>query len=153
MARARDCSSPLPAVGRDSSSAGGAVAESVLPGLSRRHVAANAEPVYLDATTETGHLPDLEALASDEELLRRTVAFYLCSPANPQGAMAERGYLLRALEMARRYNFMLFADECYSEIYTREAPVGALEVAATTPERFRNLVVFNSLSKRSNLPG
>ncbi|MGE3780616.1 MAG: aminotransferase class I/II-fold pyridoxal phosphate-dependent enzyme [Pirellulaceae bacterium] len=115
--------------------------------------AANAEPVYLDATTETGHLPDLDALAADEDLLGRTVAFYLCSPANPQGAMADRGYLLRALDLARRYNFMLFADECYSEIYTREAPLGALEVAATTPERFGNLVVFNSLSKRSNLPG
>ena len=48
---------------------------------------------------------------------------------------------------------MLFADECYSEIYTREPPIGALEVAAATPEKFRNLIVFNSLSKRSNLPG
>jgi aspartate/methionine/tyrosine aminotransferase len=48
---------------------------------------------------------------------------------------------------------MLFLDECYSEIYTRAAPIGALEVAAATPERFANLVVFNSLSKRSNLPG
>ena len=44
-------------------------------------------------------------------------------------------------------------DECYSEIYTREAPTGGLEVAAATRERFKNLVVFNSLSKRSNLPG
>ena len=48
---------------------------------------------------------------------------------------------------------MLFLDECYSEIYAREAPTGGLQVAATTPERFKNLVVFNSLSKRSNLPG
>jgi N-succinyldiaminopimelate aminotransferase len=48
---------------------------------------------------------------------------------------------------------MLFFDECYSEIYTHEAPVGALTVAAATADRFLNLVVFNSLSKRSNLPG
>ena len=114
---------------------------------------ANAEPVYLDATTETGHLPDLDWLARQHELLERTVAFYLCSPANPQGAMADRAYLGRALELARAFDFMLFADECYSEIYTREAPLGALQVAAATPDRFRNLVVFNSLSKRSNLPG
>ncbi len=114
---------------------------------------ANAEPVYLDATTQTGHLPDIEALARDETLLRRTAAFYLCTPANPQGAMADRAYLLRAIELARAYDFMLFVDECYSEIYTRDAPIGALEVAADTPERFRNLLVFNSLSKRSNLPG
>ena len=114
---------------------------------------ANADPVYLDATTETGHLPDLDLLAADEALLRRTAAFYLCSPANPQGAMADRAYLTRALELARAYDFILFADECYSEIYTRDAPLGALEVAAGTTDRFRNLVAFNSLSKRSNLPG
>lgn len=115
--------------------------------------AVNAEPVYLDATEATGHLPDLDRIAGDEALLRRAVACYLCSPANPQGAVASRAYLSRALELARSYNFMLFADECYSEIYTREPPVGALEVAAQTPERFRNVVIFNSLSKRSNLPG
>ena len=115
--------------------------------------AVNAEAVYLDATEATGHLPDLDRVAEDDALLQRAVAFYLCSPANPQGAVASRAYLTRALELARRHNFMLFADECYSEIYTREAPVGALEVAATTSERFRNVVVFNSLSKRSNLPG
>ena len=67
--------------------------------------------------------------------------------------MADRAYLTRALELARTYDFMLFADECYSEIYTREPPIGALEVAATTKDRFRNLVILNSLSKRSNLPG
>ena len=87
-------------------------------------------------------------------MLERTVAFYLCSPANPQGAVASRAYVTRALELARKYDFMLFFDECYSEIYTGDvAPTGGLEVAVRTPERFRNLVVFNSLSKRSNLPG
>ena len=55
--------------------------------------------------------------------------------------------------MARAHDFMLFFDECYSEIYTTEAPIGALPVALETPERFDKLVVFNSLSKRSNLPG
>lgn len=114
---------------------------------------ANAEPVYLDATPATGHLPDLEALARDEALLRRTAAFYLCTPANPQGAIAPPAYLSKAIELARAYDFLLFVDECYSEIYTKDAPIGALEVAATTPERFRNVVIFNSLSKRSNLPG
>ncbi|HRY08161.1 MAG TPA: aminotransferase class I/II-fold pyridoxal phosphate-dependent enzyme, partial [Hyphomicrobiaceae bacterium] len=86
-------------------------------------------------------------------LLERTVAFYLCSPANPQGAIASRDYVLRALELARTYDFMLFFDECYSELYNGEPPVGGLEVAAATAERFSNIVVFNSLSKRSNLPG
>jgi N-succinyldiaminopimelate aminotransferase len=114
---------------------------------------ANAEAVYLDATEATGHLPDLDTIAADEDLLRRTAAFYLCTPANPQGAIADRAYIERAIALARAHDFLLFVDECYSEIYTRDAPTGALEVAAATTERFRNVIVFNSLSKRSNLPG
>lgn len=116
-------------------------------------LATNSEPVYMSATRETGFLPDLDTLETDTDLLRRTVAFYVCSPSNPQGSVATPAYLRRALALARQYDFMLFCDECYSEIYTREPPTGALQVAAATPERFRNLVVLNSLSKRSNLPG
>ena len=115
--------------------------------------ATNCEPVFLNATAATGHLPDLDALVRDRDLLARTAALYLCSPANPQGAVADAAYIRKALALARQYDFMLFFDECYSEIYTREAPVGALPIALETPERFKNLVVFNSLSKRSNLPG
>lgn len=116
-------------------------------------LATSAEPVFLNATAATGHLPDLEEIAGDDALLRRTVAFYLCSPANPQGAVASPAYVARALELARRYDFMLFFDECYSELYSGAPPVGGLEVAAATPQRYANIVVFNSLSKRSNLPG
>lgn len=112
-----------------------------------------AEPVYLNATPATGHLPDLDRLEADPDLLSRTVAFYLCSPANPQGSVADAAYVRRALDMARTHDFMLFFDECYSEIYTAEPPPGGLEVAAATPQRYANIVVFNSLSKRSNLPG
>jgi aspartate/methionine/tyrosine aminotransferase len=113
----------------------------------------NCEAVFLDSSEASGHLPDLDALAKDTETLARTVAFYLCTPSNPQGAIASPAYLARALDLARRHDFMLFVDECYSEIYSGEAPTGGLEVAARTPERFRNIVSFNSLSKRSNLPG
>lgn len=115
--------------------------------------ATNSEPYFLNATEATGHLPDLDELERQTDILNRTVAFYLCSPANPQGAVASPEYVRRALDLARRYDFILFFDECYSEIYTGNPPTGALEVAAKTPERFRNLIVFNSLSKRSNLPG
>jgi N-succinyldiaminopimelate aminotransferase len=110
--------------------------------------AAGCEPVYLPATSETGFLPDLDALS--EELLARTVAFYFASPANPQGAVANRTYLDRLVGLARRYGFLLFADECYSEIYTREPPPSMLEAAG--PD-YAQVVVFQSLSKRSNLPG
>jgi aspartate/methionine/tyrosine aminotransferase len=111
------------------------------------------EPVYLNATATSGHLPDLDQLEQERDILQRAAAFYLCSPANPQGAVASADYIRRALALAREYDFMLFMDECYSEIYVGEPPIGGLEVAAATPERFKNLIVFNSLSKRSNLPG
>lgn len=112
-----------------------------------------AEPVFLNATAKTGFLPDLDEISHDQALLSRTAAFFICSPANPQGVVASRDYIVKALALARAYNFILFLDECYSEIYTGAPPVGGLEVAASTPYRFKNLVVFNSLSKRSNLPG
>src|SRR5215472_11124535 len=88
-------------------------------------VAANCEPVYLPATAATGFLPDLDALS--EELLARTVAFFIASPANPQGAVADLVYLTRVVALARRFGFLVFSDECYSEIYTRRAPTGMLE--------------------------
>ncbi len=111
-------------------------------------VAGNCEPVYLPATAATGFLPDLDALS--EELLARTVALFIASPANPQGAVADLAYLKRIVALARRHGFLVFSDECYSEIYTRQAPAGMLEAAG--PD-FANVVAFQSLSKRSNLPG
>ena len=110
--------------------------------------AAGCEPVYLPATAETGFLPDLDALS--EDLLARTVAFFIASPANPQGAVADHAYFTRMVALARRFGFLVFSDECYSEIYTGRAPAGVLEAAG--PD-FANVVEFQSLSKRSNLPG
>ena len=111
--------------------------------------AAECEPVYLPTTRETGFLPDLDKI--DEALLQRTVAFYIASPSNPQGAVADEAYLTRLVGMARRHGFLIFADECYCEIYLNgRAPHGMLQVSG--PD-FSNVVVFHSLSKRSNLPG
>lgn len=110
-----------------------------------------AESVYLPCTRETGYLPDLDAL--DAETLGATQAFFLCTPSNPQGAVADRAYLERLIGMAEAYDFKVFSDECYSEIYRADAPPGALQVAqqlGADPER---VVIFHSLSKRSNLPG
>ena len=114
----------------------------------------NCEPVFLNASADTGYMPDLDALETRTDVLERTAAFYLCSPSNPQGRVAAPAYIRRALALARKYDFMLFFDECYSEIYTGDsAPTGGLQIAAETPERYKNVIVFNSLSKRSNLPG
>jgi N-succinyldiaminopimelate aminotransferase len=111
-------------------------------------IAADCEPVYLPATSATGFLPDLDTLS--EDLLARTVAFFLASPSNPQGAVADRAYLSRLAALARRFGFLVFCDECYCEIYSDQPPAGMLQAAA--PD-FANAVVFHSLSKRSSLPG
>lgn len=113
--------------------------------------ASGAEAVYLAAGSETGFLPDLAALGDD--LLARTAALYLCSPSNPQGAVAGAEYLGKAVELARRFDFLLFADECYSEIYSDSPPPGALEAAHGAQGNFANVLAFQSLSKRSGLPG
>src|SRR5215469_16049730 len=111
-------------------------------------VAADCEVVYLPTTRQTAFLPDLDAL--DPALLARTAAFYLASPSNPQGAVADLAYLERVVALARRHDFLVFCDECYSEIYTTTQPAGILQAAGAD---FENVVLFQSLSKRSNLPG
>ncbi|MGY4424072.1 N-succinyldiaminopimelate aminotransferase [Bradyrhizobium sp. JR6.1] len=110
--------------------------------------ATGCEQIHLPTTLANGFLPDLDAI--DESTWARTVAFFIASPANPQGSVASRAYFARLKELADRFGFMILSDECYSEIYTREAPGSILECAG--PD-FSNVVAFQSLSKRSNLPG
>ncbi|WP_300070718.1 aminotransferase class I/II-fold pyridoxal phosphate-dependent enzyme [uncultured Ruegeria sp.] len=114
-------------------------------------ISVGAEPYFVPATAATGHLPDYAGLP--EDVLNRTAVAYICSPANPQGAVASREYWAELIRLAEAYDFRIFADECYSEIYRDEAPVGVLTVAqelGADPER---VTLFNSLSKRSNLAG
>ncbi len=110
-----------------------------------------AQPHFVPATAVTGHLPDYSGLPSD--VLNRTAMAYICSPANPQGAVASHDYWAELIRLAEQYDFRILADECYSEIYRNEAPTGVLTVAqelGVDPER---VTLFNSLSKRSNLAG
>ncbi len=113
-------------------------------------VAAGAEPIYLPATRETGFLPDFTQLS--EEALAATALVYLCSPANPRGAVASLDYLADLFARARAYDFVVAVDECYAEIYDREPPPGALEACARDGD-VANVVAFHSLSKRSSVPG
>ena len=110
-----------------------------------------AEPVYVPATAATGFLPDYGSLPRD--VLDRTAIAYICSPANPQGAVASADYLADLLALAERHNFTVLADECYSEIWRDAPPPGLLQVAAAQGADPERAVVFHSLSKRSNLPG
>jgi aspartate/methionine/tyrosine aminotransferase len=114
-------------------------------------LAAGARPVYVPATAGSGFLPDYGALAPD--VLDRVEVAWVCSPSNPQGAVADRGYWRDLLALAERHDFMVFADECYGEIYRGDPPPGALEVAAEVGADPERILVFHSLSKRSSVPG
>ena len=110
-----------------------------------------AEPVFVAATRQNGFLPDYGSLPAD--VLDRTTAAYICSPANPQGAVADRGYWRDLIALAEKHDFRIFSDECYSEIYRDTPPPGILEVAQEMGADPDRIVIFQSLSKRSNLPG
>ena len=114
-------------------------------------LAVNAEPVYVPATAETGFLPDYRGLPKD--VLNRTAVCYICSPSNPQGAVATQDYWADLIALAEEYDFTIFADECYSEIYREAPPTGMLTVAKQVGADPERVMLFNSLSKRSNLAG
>ena len=105
----------------------------------------------MPATAATGHLPDYASLPA--EILDRTTVAYLCSPANPQGAVASRAYWAELLALAEKHDFVIFADECYCEIWRTAPPPGILDVAAQVGADPERVFSFHSLSKRSNLPG
>jgi len=117
-------------------------------------VLAGAEPVFMNTTAATGYLPDLDAVPV--ATWRRCQLLYLCSPANPTGAVMDLAYLRRVLELSDRYGFVIAADECYSDLYDDEAnpPPGLLAACqASGRSSYERCVVFHSLSKRSSVPG
>jgi N-succinyldiaminopimelate aminotransferase len=115
---------------------------------------AGAEPFFLNTTPATRYIPDLEAVG--EDVWRRCQVLFLCSPGNPSGAVLSLEFLRHALALAERWDFVIAADECYSELYPDEAtrPPGLLQAAiAGGHDEFQRCVVFHSLSKRSSVPG
>ena len=108
-----------------------------------------AQPYYVPAT----EVPDFDAVPGT--LWPQVELVYLCNPGNPSGAVIGEDALVTLIERAHEHDFVIAADECYSEIYHDEAhpPVGLLQAAANAGAGFERCVAFNSLSKRSNLPG
>ncbi|MDY0882045.1 aminotransferase class I/II-fold pyridoxal phosphate-dependent enzyme [Dongia soli] len=113
--------------------------------------AAGAEPCFLPARAETNFLPVIADIPP--AILKRTALAYLCSPANPQGTVADLDYLKAWLALARRHDFVLASDECYAEIYLHTPPPGALSAARDLGGELDHLLVFHSLSKRSSGAG
>jgi N-succinyldiaminopimelate aminotransferase len=117
-------------------------------------ILAGASTAYLNQTPENGFGLDLDALGPAE--WSRTQLLFVCSPANPTGRVLTLEEWRALFDLSDRYGFVIASDECYSEIYFHEdAPaLGGLEAAALLGRHdFKNLVVFTSLSKRSNVPG
>ncbi len=115
---------------------------------------AGAEPVYLDCDEGNGFLPDMAAVPAS--VWQRCQLLYLCNPGNPTGAIMDENRLQQCIALADEYDFVIAADECYSEIYFDEAspPPGLLGAAARLNRHdYRRCIVFNSLSKRSNAAG
>ncbi len=115
---------------------------------------AGATPVFIDQTPANGFALSPDALTPEQ--WARVQLLYVCSPGNPTGRVLDLAQWRALFELADKYDFVIAADECYSEIYFDEArpPLGALQAAQQLGRhRYANLVVFSSLSKRSNVPG
>ena len=114
---------------------------------------AGARPHYVNTPAERGFAADYAAIPQD--VWRRTQLLYVCSPGNPTGNVLGLAEWKEIFALADRHGFIIASDECYSEIYFDEAapPLGALQASAQLGRGFERLVMFSSLSKRSNVPG
>ena len=114
---------------------------------------AGAQPYFLNTSPENNHAMDFASVPAD--VLNRTQLVYVCSPGNPSGKVMSLAQWKDLFELSDQCNFVIAADECYSEIYFDEKnpPLGALQAASLLGRSHANLVVFASLSKRSNVPG
>ncbi|KPY82255.1 succinyldiaminopimelate transaminase [Pseudomonas syringae pv. tagetis] len=115
---------------------------------------AGAQPHYLPCLSDNGFNPDFDAVSPD--IWKRCQILFLCSPGNPTGALIPVETLKKLIALADEHDFVIAADECYSELYFDEQtpPPGLLSACVELGRQdFKRCVVFHSLSKRSNLPG
>jgi N-succinyldiaminopimelate aminotransferase len=112
---------------------------------------AGARPFYVPTPRENGYLPDWSAVPAD--VWPQVRLAYVCTPGNPAGAVMGQAEWKEILDLADRYGFAVAADECYSEIYNGEPPIGGLQSSYALGRGYERVVAFNSLSKRSSAPG
>ena len=115
---------------------------------------AGARPYFLNTVAQNHYRMDFSRVP--EEIWEQVQLVYICSPANPSGTVLQHADFAQVLELAEKHDFLIAADECYSEIYLDEdrPPPGLLQVAHDLGvDDYRRCLVFHSLSKRSNLPG
>jgi len=115
---------------------------------------AGARPFFLNTVAQNRYRMDFSRVP--EEIWEQVQLVYICSPANPSGTVLQQADFAHVLELAEKHDFLIAADECYSEIYLDEGrpPPGLLQVAHDLGiDDYRRCLVFHSLSKRSNLPG
>jgi len=116
-------------------------------------ILAGAKPYFLNTLPENGYRMDLAQVP--EDMWETVQLVYVCSPGNPTGRVMTLDDWAELFALADAHDFIIAADECYSEIYFHEdqPPLGALTAAKELGRDLSQLVVFNSLSKRSNVPG
>ena len=116
-------------------------------------ISSGSKIYWLNALPENKYLPNISNIP--ENILKSSVIMYICSPSNPHGGIASLHYLKNAILLARKYDFILAIDECYSDIYrlNKPKPPGGLDAVLSLGDNLDNVVVFNSLSKRSNASG
>lgn len=114
---------------------------------------AGATPVFANSDPTRNFAPAFERIADD--VWQKVQLLYVCSPGNPTGAVLSLEDWKQLFALSDKYGFVIASDECYSEIYFDESrtPLGALEAAHKLGRGFERLVMFSSLSKRSNVPG
>jgi succinyldiaminopimelate transaminase len=122
------------------------IPEPAYPVYERGAVFAGADVEYVPLLESNAFLPDLDAI--DGDVWERTAIFWVNYPNNPTGAVAPLSFYERLAELAKTYDFAVASDEAYSELWFDESPVSALQVGDR-----RNMIVFNTLSKRSSMTG
>ncbi len=112
---------------------------------------AGAEPYYLNTDADNHFSYDYNSIP--DYVWQKVQMVFVCSPNNPTGSVMNLNQWHNLFELSDKYNFVIASDECYSEIYDQDPPLGGLEASKLLGRSFKNLVVFSSLSKRSNVAG